>query len=121
MRREQQVIEDIETLQRRLRSPTQGLYGWRAVVRSRRRDGGTDHLQFHQGPKEGPARRHYHKSLARPGLIAEHLRPVCVKTLVDEHGRCYSFSNPWVENFSVRLFSVTVRTIWSEAPSGSLA
>ena len=79
MRREQQVLEDIETLQRRLRSPTQGLYGWRAVVRSRRGGGGTDHLQFHQGPKEGPARRHYHKSIARPGLIAEHLRAFCVK------------------------------------------
>src|SRR5437016_5259743 len=32
--------------------------------------------------------------------------------------RCYSFSNPWLVNLSVRLFSVTVRTTWSGAPEG---
>ena len=30
----------------------------------------------------------------------------------------YSFSKPWLVNFRVRLFSVTVRTTWSEAPEG---
>ena len=33
----------------------------------------------------------------------------------------YSFSKPWLVNFRVRLFSVTVRTSWSDAPCGSLA
>lgn len=33
----------------------------------------------------------------------------------------YSFSNPWLVNFKVRLFSVTVRTTLSGAPSGILA
>src|SRR6266498_4389650 len=33
----------------------------------------------------------------------------------------YSFSNPWLLNFSVRPFSVTVRTTCSDAPSGILA
>src|SRR2546422_5610756 len=30
----------------------------------------------------------------------------------------YSFSNPWLVNLSVRLFSVTVRTTCSGAPEG---
>ena len=30
----------------------------------------------------------------------------------------YSFSKPWLVNFRVRLFSVTVRTTWSDAPEG---
>lgn len=30
----------------------------------------------------------------------------------------YSFSNPWAVNFSVRAFSVTMRTTFSGAPSG---
>ena len=30
----------------------------------------------------------------------------------------YSTSNPWVVNFSVRLFSVTVRTTESGTPDG---
>jgi len=30
----------------------------------------------------------------------------------------YSFSNSWLVNFNVRLFSVTVRTTWSGAPEG---
>jgi hypothetical protein len=33
----------------------------------------------------------------------------------------HSVSNPWLSNFSVRLFSVTVRTSWSVAPLGSRA
>ena len=33
----------------------------------------------------------------------------------------YSFSNPWLVNLSVRLFSVTVRTTLSGAPSGTSA
>ena len=33
----------------------------------------------------------------------------------------YSFSNPWFLNFRVRLFSVTVRTTVSGAPSGIFA
>lgn len=32
--------------------------------------------------------------------------------------RRYSFSKPWLVNFSVRLFSVTVRTTFSGAPEG---
>lgn len=36
-------------------------------------------------------------------------------------GGVYSFSKPWLVNFSVRLFSVTVRTSWSEAPCGRVA
>lgn len=33
----------------------------------------------------------------------------------------YSFSNPLLVNFSVRAFSVTARTTWSGAPSGTVA
>ncbi len=33
-------------------------------------------------------------------------------------GSGQSFSNPWLVNFSVRLFSVTVRTVCSLAPPG---
>lgn len=32
---------------------------------------------------------------------------------------CYSFSNPCVSNFKVRLFSVTVRTVFSGTPVGT--
>ena len=43
------------------------------------------------------------------------LRCLCSRQGVE---RAYSLSNPWLVNFSVRLFSVTVRTTWSGAPAG---
>lgn len=36
-------------------------------------------------------------------------------------GYAYSRSNPWLENLSVRVFSVTVRTMFSGTPSGTVA
>jgi hypothetical protein len=36
-------------------------------------------------------------------------------------GSSHSVSNPWLVNLSVRLFSVTMRTTFSGAPSGTVA
>jgi hypothetical protein len=42
----------------------------------------------------------------------------CISTDNPAHQLCYSVSKPLLVNFSVRLFSVTVRTTLSGAPSG---
>jgi hypothetical protein len=51
-------------------------------------------------------------------LERAHVSAASIKRPLRCESNSYSFSNPRLVNFSVRLFSVTVRTTWSGAPDG---
>ena len=63
-------------------------------------------------------RLHAGETPALPG--ASRLARRCSATMTSSEKR-YDSSNPWLWNFSVRLFSLTVRTTFSGTPSGTFA
>ena len=73
-----------------------------------------------RAPGPAPGRQNGCARRGGQGRTSATRRPAARRAGRTAPGRVYSRSKPWSSNFSVRLFSVTVRTTWSGAPPGNV-